>query len=389
MKVPFQNTEIAFRLKPTTELYQAYLLFKLVGSSKLVRWGSTFLNSALKTPLPFEPVLKATLFKQFCGGETAKDCAQSVRKLAKFRVFSILDYSIEGAQSEKTFDATEKELLSTLTLASQSEFIPFSVFKITALVRFSLLEKLHEKAALTEQQKEEWERAQVRIRRVVERAHQLKVKLLIDAEESWIQDPIDAYVEKLMEEFNTQSPTVFQTLQMYRKDRLAYLERLLALSKDKSFFLGLKLVRGAYMEKERNRAESLGYPSPIFADKAGTDLAYNEASRKCFTHLDRVFLFAGTHKNYSTQLIVDLMEEKGLKPNDSRVFFSQPLGMSDNLTFNLAELGFNAAKYIPYGPVRELTPYLVRRAQENSAISGQTLRELELIQQELKRRRSS
>lgn len=388
MKIPFQNTQIAFRLKTTSELYQAYLLFKLVGSSKLVRWGSSFLNSALKTPLPFEPVLKATLFRQFCGGETAKDCAQSVRKLANFRIFSILDYSIEGAQSEKTFDATEKELLSTLILASQSDFIPFSVFKITALVRFSLLEKLHQKAPLSEQEKEEWERAQVRIRRIVERAHHLKVKLLIDAEESWIQDPIDAYVEQLMEEFNTQSPTVFQTLQMYRTDRPAYLDRLLALSREKNFFLGLKLVRGAYMEKERKRAESLGYTSPIFADKAETDLAFNDAIRKCFGNLERVFLFAGTHNEQSTQLIVDLMEERNLKPNDPKIFFSQLLGMSDNLTFNLAELGFNAAKYIPYGPVRELTPYLVRRAQENSAISGQTLRELDLIQKELKRRRN-
>ncbi len=332
--------------------------------------------------------MKATLFKQSCGGETAKDCAQSVRRLSKFRVYSILDYSIEGAQSEKTFDSTEKELLSTLTLASQSEFIPFSVFKVTGLVRFSLLEKLQEKHPLTEQEKEEWERAQVRIRRIVERAHQLKVKLLIDAEESWIQDPIDAYVEKLMEEFNKESPTVFQTLQMYRGDRPAYLQRLLSLSHEKKFVLGIKLVRGAYMEKERKRAQSLGYHSPVFPDKAGTDLAYDEACRECFKNLERVFLFAGTHNEQSTQLIVDLMQEKGLKPNDPRVFFSQLLGMSDNLTFNLAELGFNSAKYIPYGPVRELTPYLVRRAQENSAISGQTLRELELIQLELKRRRN-
>jgi len=388
MKIPFQNTEIAFRSKSTAELYQAFLLFKLIGSPTLVKWGASFLNTAFKTPLPFEPVLRATLFNHFCGGETAKDCAHTVRKLAQHRIFSILDFSIEGAQTEKVFDATEKELLSTLTLASQSSFIPFSVFKVTGLVRFTVLEKLQQKTALTEQEREEWDRAQVRIRRIVERAHELKVKILIDAEESWIQEPIDRCVEQLMEEFNRDFPTVFHTLQMYRVDRPDYLKRLIALSKEKGFWLGIKLVRGAYMEKERKRAESLGLPSPVFPDKVSTDRAYDEACKQCCAHLDSLSLFAGTHNEASSQLIVDLMEEQKVKPQDPRVYFSQLLGMSDNLTFNLAELGFNAAKYIPYAPVRQLTPYLIRRAQENSAISGQTLRELELISQELKRRKT-
>jgi proline dehydrogenase len=388
MKIPFQNTEIAFRSKSTFELTQAYFLFKLVGSPSMVRLGSGLLNTLLRTPVPFEPFLRGSLFRHFCGGEHAKDCSDLVRRLALYNVGTILDYSIEGAQKESTFDATEKELLSTLTLAAQSSSIPFSVFKITGLARFELLQKLHAKHQLTDTETQEWDRAQKRVRRIIEKAYQLKVKVLIDAEESWIQDPLDSLVESLMREFNKQNVIVFHTLQMYRVDRLAYLKTLLEESKSQKYHLGIKLVRGAYMEKERKRAQELTYPSPIQTDKAATDQAYDAALRLLIENIERVAVFAGTHNEESTQLLVDLVLSAGLSANDARIYFSQLLGMSDNLTFNLAEKGFNAAKYVPYGPVRELTPYLIRRAQENSAISGQTLRELDLITKELKRRRS-
>lgn len=388
MKIPFHNTEIAFRSKSTFELTQAYLLFKFIGSASLVSLGSKTLNALLKTSLPFEPLLRRTLFTHFCGGETAKDCAEMVRRLSQYNVGTILDYSIEAAQKETTFDSTEKELLSTLTLASQTPSIPFSVFKVTGLARFELLEKLHAKEPLSEGESEEWKRVQKRVRHIIEKASKLKVRILIDAEETWIQNPLDSLVESLMHEFNQNEVIVYHTLQMYRADRLSYLKRLLEDSGKKNYRLGIKLVRGAYMEKERKRALDLGYPSPIQPNKKATDQAYNEALKILIEHKDQVAIFAGTHNEESTQLLVDLLLEAGLSQKDNRVYFSQLLGMSDNLTFNLAEKGFNAAKYVPYGPVRELTPYLIRRAQENSAISGQTLRELDLITRELKRRRS-
>ncbi|MFM8268921.1 MAG: proline dehydrogenase family protein, partial [Pseudomonadota bacterium] len=287
-----------------------------------------------------------------------------------------------------TFDSTERELLSTLNLAAQTTSIPFSVFKVTGLARFELLEKLHAKLPLTEIELPEWDRSRQRVRRIIEKASHLKVRVLIDAEETWIQDPIDSLVEELMREFNQKDVIVYHTLQMYRSDRLSYLNRLLQDSQSKGYRLGIKLVRGAYMEKERKRAKDLGHASPIQPDKAATDAAYNEALKILIKHIEHVSVFSGTHNEESTQLLVDLLLDSGLSAKDERVYFSQLMGMSDNLTFNLAEKGFKAAKYVPYGPVRELTPYLIRRAQENSAISGQTLRELDLITRELKRRRS-
>ena len=389
MKIPFHNTETAFQYKSTWELTQAYLLFKGVGSPALVHWGARFLNAFIHTPIPFDPLLRATLFKQFCGGETAHACSLTVRKLAEYGVGTVLDYSIEGAQDETVFDATEKELLSNLTLASQSKSVPFTVFKMTGLVRFTLLEKLHQKTALTEAETKEWHRAQERVRRIIEKAAELKVRVLVDAEETWIQDPIDTLVEGFMKTFNQTQPTVYHTLQMYRSDRLDYLKKLLQKAQRDSFICAVKLVRGAYMEKERKRAESKGMPSPILPNKQATDASYDAALKLLIDSTENAAIFAGTHNEQSSQFLVDLMLEKGIDPKDLRFYFSQLLGMSDHLTFNLARCGFNTAKYVPYGPVRELTPYLIRRAQENSAISGQSLRELELIEKELKRRKTA
>lgn len=387
MKIPFSDTETAFSLKSNTELYQDYLLFKMIGSPTLVSVGSKVIQTLNKTPLPYQLILKAGLFDHFCGGETAKDCMDLVRKLSHYQIGTILDYSVEAAQQESVFDATEKEITSTLTFASQTPFIPFSVFKITGLARFALLKKLHEKEILSDPEQKEWNRVIQRVRTIIQKASVLKIRILIDAEESWIQDPIDELVETLMAEFNQREPIVFHTLQMYRADRLNYLHSLLQKSQTRQFQLGIKLVRGAYMEKERKRAEKKGYPSPIHPTKTQTDEAYDKALQLCIDHISQASLFLGTHNEHSCQLAVDKMLEKGLTPENPRIFFSQLFGMSDNLTFNLAKRGFQTAKYVPYGPVRELAPYLIRRAQENTAISGQTSRELELIKKELTRRR--
>jgi proline dehydrogenase len=388
MQIPFNDTEVAFKAKSDRDLYQAYLLFKLVGSSRFVSLSSSALNVLIKTPLPFDPLVKATLFRQFCGGENAKECTTTINRLGALGVGTILDYSIEGAQEETVFDSTEKELLSTLTLASQSKHIPFSVFKITGLARFSLLEKIQSGSSLDSSESSEWARAQERVRRIIKRASELKVKVLIDAEESWIQDPLDELVENLMAEFNQKEAIVYHTLQMYRVDRISYLERLIEEARKKHFILGVKLVRGAYMEKERQRAADLGLPSPILPSKQATDQAYDDSLVLSMENFSHVAICAGTHNEHSTQLLVDLMEKKGISPNTQQIHFAQLLGMSDHLTFNLAAAGYQAAKYVPYGPVRSLTPYLIRRAQENTSISGQTPRELELISKELQRRRA-
>lgn len=388
MQIPFNNTEVAFKAKSDRDLYQAYLLFKLVGSPRFVSLSSNALNALIKTPLPFDPLVKATLFRQFCGGENAKECSGTINRLGALGVGTILDYSIEGAQDETVFDSTERELLSTLTLAAQSRHIPFSVFKITGLARFSVLEKIQSNSPLDSIEKEEWKRAQERVRRIVKRASELKVKVLIDAEESWIQDPLDELVENLMAEFNQKEALVFHTLQMYRVDRLAYLERLIEKAKKNHFVLGVKLVRGAYMEKERKRAAGLSLPSPILPSKKAADQAYDASLALSMEHFSHVAICAGTHNEHSTQVLVDLMEKKGIPPGNQQIYFAQLLGMSDHLTFNLAAAGYHAAKYVPYGPVRSLTPYLIRRAQENTSISGQTPRELELISKELQRRRA-
>ena len=345
-------------------------------------------KTVLDVGLPVESFIRATLFKHFCGGETIEQCQKTIFKLSDFNIGTILDYSVEGSQTEREFDKTAREIIRTIHLAKQNKAIPFCVFKMTGVARFELLEKVNAKVPLSAEETKQWERARHRLHAICLNAAQNQVRLFIDAEESWIQTAIDDFALEMMREFNRERAILFHTVQMYRTDRMDYLKTLLQISRTEGFFVGLKIVRGAYMEKERARAESQQRTSPIHTTKEATDRTYDEALQFCFANLDRVSLCAGTHNEKSTYQMVKLIETNGLTRNDDRLYFSQLLGMSDNLSYNLAAAGFNVAKYVPYGPVKVLVPYLTRRAQENTSIAGQTGRELTLIEKELKRRRS-
>ncbi len=387
--IPFENTEVAFRARDDFSLKRSQWLFRLIQAPWLVNVGTMLGRAALWLRLPVTPLLKATFFRQFVGGETIEECRQTIRELGKFRVGSILDYSVEAAENEPTFDKTTDEILKTIGLATVEAHIPFCVFKVTGVARLGLLEKIQANEVLTFAEMGEWQRARERIFRICNRAHENNVSLFIDAEETWIQDPIDRVAEEMMALFNKRRALIFTTVQMYRTDRRAYLEKAIQKAKIAKHFFGIKLVRGAYMEKERARAARLNYPSPIHATKADTDRAFDASLLYLMYELDTVALCLGTHNLKSTQLLTEQIEERRLAPTDPRLFFAQLYGMGDHLSFPLAEGGFNVAKYIPYGPVRDVFPYLVRRAQENTSIAGQSSRELQLITAEINRRSAS
>lgn len=388
MPLQFDNTEIAFKARNDASLRRSYWLFKAIGYPRLVAIGTLLAKVALFLRLPIGPLLKATFFRQFCGGETIQGCQETIRHLGGFGIGSILDYSVEGAENEKTFDSTTEEVLKSIGLATMEPHIPFCVFKVTGVARSALLEKIQNGELLTFAEMGEWQRARERIFKICNRAHENNVSLFIDAEDSWIQETIDRTVEEMMGLFNKRRPLIYTTVQMYRTDRRAFLEKAVGKARLGKYFFGVKLVRGAYMEKERARAEKLGRPSPIFPTKADTDRAFDDALAYLFTQLDIVGFCAGTHNQLSTQLGASLLERNNLARNDARVFFAQLYGMGDHLSFPLAAEGFNVAKYVPYGPVREVFPYLVRRAEENTSIAGQSSRELQLIEAEMRRRRA-
>lgn len=389
MKLNLSNTEIAFRAKSEPELRRSALLFKTLEHPTLVRVGTFFMGIALKLHLPVEWILKRTFFAQFCGGESIEASMDTIEKLAHFGIGTILDYSVEGADTEASFDATMDELLRGIALAENNPWLPFCVFKMTGIARFTLMEKLAAKVELSEAERQEWARAHSRLVRLCEGAYERRVRLFIDAEETWIQDVIDRVARDMMLRFNRERPILYNTLQMYRHDRIDYLKHAIEDAQKENYFLGLKLVRGAYMEKERLRAQELGYPSPIQPDKASTDRAYDEALSISVANLNRLAFCAGTHNEQSTMLLTELMRKAGIASKDPSIYFSQLLGMSDHISYNLADAGYNVAKYVPYGPIRAAFPYLTRRAEENTSIQGQTGRELSLIQQELQRRRKT
>ncbi len=389
MTLRFTNTEIAFRNKSNAALRQSYWLFKAFAYPWMVRIGTWFLRLALFLRLPIEALIKRTIFRQFCGGETIEECKEAIDSLWRFRIGTILDYSVEGGQDETDFDRTAKELLRTVDLAAGNPQIPFCVFKMSGVARFNLLAKLNSGLLLGENERSEWAQVKSRVEAICARAHQKGVRIFIDAEESWIQNTIDRLAMEMMGKFNKEKTIVFNTLQMYRSDRLEFLKKCHHLAAGGKYFLGLKLVRGAYMEKERARAESHNGVSCILADKAATDKSYDDALVFCMDNLDRIALCAGTHNEASTRLLTELMAKGNIARNDQRVFFSQLLGMSDHLSYNLADEGFNVCKYVPYGPVRAVVPYLTRRAEENTSIRGQTSRELSLIMEERLRRAGS
>jgi proline dehydrogenase len=387
MEKIFNDTQVAFALKTDTELDRAYFLFKMIANEPLVRIGTAVTNFALKAHLPVEGLIRATVFDHFCGGTTEEDCLTVVDKMYTKGVSSVLDYSVEGKEEEAQFDAALEMTLKTILFAKERAAIPFAVFKPTGLGRFYLYEKLGEKEPLTLEEQKEWNRVVARFDMVCKSAYENDVALLIDAEESWMQDAADALVTDMMRKYNKEKAIVYNTLQLYRWDRLEYLKQLHAQAKAEGFYIGMKLVRGAYMEKENARAAEKGYPTPICASKEATDVNFDTTALYMMDHLDHMSVFLGTHNESSSYQLIDLMAAKGLAKNDARICFGQLYGMSDNISYNLASHGYNVAKYLPFGPVRDVMPYLIRRAEENTSVAGQTSRELTLLKTERSRRK--
>lgn len=389
LKVPdFNNTEIAFRGKSKEDLNRAYWLFKIISSNFLTKVGPGLTNSAIKMGLPVIPLIKKTIFAQFCGGETIEESDGTIEQLARGGVGTILDYSVEGEQDEKSFIQTTEEILSIIRKAKTDQRIPLTVFKPTGIARFGLLKKVTAKETLSTAEQAEYFKVKARVNQICRLAYELEVPVMIDAEETWIQGAIDDMAIEMMRQYNREEAIVYNTYQLYRNDKLASLQADVYLAETDGFILGAKLVRGAYMEKERERAQRLGYPSPINDSKDATDREYNEALRFCIQHIEHTAFVAGTHNEQSCRLLAELINQYGLAHNHPHLYFSQLLGMSDNLSFNLADAGYNVTKYVPYGPVKAVLPYLFRRAQENTSIAGQTSRELNLIIREKERRRA-
>lgn len=385
----FDDTSIAFSYKPTSELKKANFIFSLVSHPWMSAIATGSVKLALNLRLPVEGLIKTTAFDHFCGGVTIEDSVEAVRRLGQYNVGTILDYSVEGEKSESGFDQTKVELLRTIEKAANDKNIPFSVFKVTGLASFDLLEKIQKGAELTSEEQTAFDRAKLRVSEICEKAFTLNVPVLIDAEETWIQDPIDSLAYEMMRLYNQKRAIVFNTYQMYRTDTLDNLKKALEASAREGYWLGAKLVRGAYMEKERARAVEMNYPSPIQPDKASSDKAFNDALVLCMANLSRVEFMCGSHNEQSNLYLTELMAKQQLSPGDKRVWFAQLYGMSDNISFNLARAGYNVAKYVPYGPVKAVMPYLLRRAAENTSVAGQSSRELLLIRKELKRRRNA
>lgn len=387
LRLDFNNTEIAFRNKSDKDLEKAYWLFKMVASNTLIKIGTPITTFALNIGLPIQGIIRNTIYKQFCGGESISGCAPAIKELGSGGVTTILDYSVEGEESEDSFDQTCEEILRTVAYAKQEKLISFCVFKPTGLGRFDLLAKSDAKQPFTAEEKAEFQRLYNRVDRICRACHDAGIKVLVDAEHSWIQDTIDDLAREMMEKYNQTQVIVYNTYQLYRTDKLASLKADFAYAQTQNFYLGAKVVRGAYMEIERERAAEKGYVSPIQPTKQASDDDYNEAIRFCLDHINRIGLMAGTHNEESSKLLAEEMVSRGISPKNEHIFFAQLLGMSDNLSFNLAASGFNVAKYMPYGPVKAVMPYLFRRAQENTSVGGQTGRELALIMKEKERRK--
>ena len=383
----FNNTEIAFSLKSDTELERASFLFKLIASQPLVKIGTAVTNFALKAHLPVEGLIRSTVFDHFCGGINENDCLRVVDNMFTKGVSSVLDYSVEGKEEDAQFDAALAMTLKTIEFAKEREAIPCAVFKPTGFGRTDLYIKVGEKATFTPAEQEDWNRVVARFDLACKTAFEKDVLLLIDAEESWMQDAADAIVTNMMQKYNKEKAIVFNTLQLYRWDRLDYLKELHKQANTEGFFIGMKLVRGAYLEKENEKAAEKGVKSPICVTKEATDINYDATVLYMIENLDRMSIFAGTHNEESSYKLMELMNQRGIAKDDKRIFFGQLLGMSDNISFNLAANGYNVAKYLPFGPVRDVMPYLIRRAEENTSVAGQTSRELTLIKKEKERRK--
>lgn len=402
--ISFDNTENAFAYKSNKELKRAHFLFSSMGKEWLVRLGLKLTPWSFKIGLPIKGLIRKTIFQQFVGGETLEETATVAKHLASFGVQTVLDYGVEGGDtSEAGFDHARDEFIKVINYAGTQPTIPYIGVKITGLARFSLLEKLDHSVevnagslmkryvqsveSLSPEEKEEWQRVHERVQLICRAAAEKNVGVFIDAEETWIQDPVDVLATLMMEQYNQQKAVVFNTYQLYRHDRLQFLKDSYEAAAQRNFILGAKLVRGAYMEKERKRAAAMGYPSPIQPDKASTDSDYNLAVKFCVDNIDRISVAVASHNEYSNLYATELLAQRKLPLNHPHMHFSQLYGMSDNITFNLARAGCSVSKYLPFGPIADVIPYLMRRAQENSSVSGQTGRELGLIKKEIKRRK--
>lgn len=393
MNISFDNTENAFAYKSDSELKSAAFLFKTMEFPWFVQVGTRLTPFVMKTGLPVHGIIRKTIFKQFVGGETLEETAAVGSVLGKYGVQVILDYGVEGKEGEENYDHATDEFIRVINYAATQTNIPFISIKVTGLARFGLLQTLDEAPRLRsgihdhEAETAEWDRVRERMYIICEAAAEKNIGVLIDAEESWIQDPVDRLTIEMMEIFNKEKVIVYNTIQLYRHDRLHFLRLSHKIAQQQGFKLGMKLVRGAYMEKERERALEKGYTSPIQPDKTATDRDYNDSVTYCIENINDISVIVASHNDESNLLAANLMEERGLPHNHPHVHFSQLHGMSDNITFNLAKEGFNVSKYLPFGPIRDVIPYLMRRAQENSSMSGQTGRELSLIRKEIKRRK--
>lgn len=382
----FENTAIAFESRTDKALKKADFLFSNIGKPWLVKLGAALTPLAFKLHLPVKGIIKSTIFGQFCGGETMQEAARTADELAKYNVGVVLDYGVEAMEGEENYDHALPEFIRAIEYAASKPSIPFIAIKITGFARISLLEKIHAGSTLSTEEKAEYDRVVNRIQTIAATAAKHKKALLIDAEESWIQQPVDDLADMLMAQFNKEQVIIYNTFQLYRHDRLAFLKTSFQKAQQQGYLLGAKLVRGAYMEKERKRAQEMGYPSPIQPDKAATDRDYNSAVEFCMQHLDKLAVFIGTHNEDSSMLGARMLEAQHLPHQHPHVSFSQLYGMSDNITFNLAHAGYHVSKYLPYGPVKDVMPYLIRRAQENTSIAGQMGRELGLLRKEMNRR---
>ncbi|MCX8019888.1 MAG: proline dehydrogenase family protein [Chitinophagaceae bacterium] len=401
-EIDFSDTEPAFQYKTTKELRRSLFLFNLIAKPRFVKLATCFLPWAIRNGLPVKGLIRNTIFQQFVGGETLEETARIADKLGKYNVKTVLDYGVEGKQGEDNFEKACEEFIRVIRYAATQPHIPFMSIKVTGFARFGLLEKmdammhkgegtlirryLNTIEQLSADEREEWHRVRVRLMKICEAAATHQVGVLIDAEETWIQDPIDALAILMMDMFNKKQAVVFNTSQHYRTDRLQFVKDCYEAAEERNFILGIKLVRGAYMEKERERALEMGYPSPIMPDKESTDRDFNEALTFCIEHIHRISVIIATHNEYSNLLAVRLLKKKGLPLHHPHVHWSQLYGMSDHITFNLARAGCSVSKYVPFGPIKDVIPYLLRRAQENTSVKGQTSRELELLKKEMKRR---
>lgn len=383
----FDNTEIAFALKSDSELERAYFLFKMISIQPLVKIGTAATNFALKAHLPVEGLIRSTVFDHFCGGINEEDCLPVIDKMFDKGVSSVLDYSVEGKENEDEFNKALNITIKIIEFAKEKDSMPIAVFKPTGFGRLKIYEKVGNRSTLTESEQKEWDNIVERFETVSKTAFDNDVKLLIDSEETWMQDAADVLVTSMMNKYNKEKPVIFNTLPMYRKDRLDYLKEQHKIAKEKGYYLGFKLVRGAYLEKENARAEEKGYDSPMCESKRATDENYNAAVEYMINNIDDMSVFIGSHNEDSSYLGMQLIDKYGLKPNDTRIWFGQLYGMSDHISYNLAHRGYNVAKYVPFGPVKDVMPYLTRRAEENTSVAGQTNRELSLLKKERKRRK--